>query len=138
MNVMRRRALKMGTLLAGAALLWSCVAPILTVPPPNAIAFAATTLTDADGGQEMAWIASGGPLEQAANADYFIFNRTLGAGIIAVAGNDGSFTAQQPMNGNAGDQVLVYYKTPYGDYSDSICVLLEPATAGSPLPTCPQ
>ncbi len=137
MNAMRRRALKMGTLLAGAALLWSCVAPILTVPPPSAIGFAATTLTDADGGQETAWIVSGGPLQQAANADYFIFNRTGGAGIIAAAGNDGSFTAQQPMSGKAGDQVLVYYKTPYGDYSDSICVLLEPATVGSALQTCP-
>ena len=45
---------------------------------------------------------------------------------------DGSFTAP-PLQGNDKDQVLVYYKTPFGDYSDSLCVLL--GTAASPA-TC--
>jgi hypothetical protein len=28
------------------------------------------------------------------------------------------------MQGNDNDQVLIYYETPFGDYSDSRCVLL--------------
>ena len=123
MNLVRRRWLKLGTLLGAASLLWSCVAPILTVPPPGAIAFESTTLTASDGTQQKLWIASGGPLEQAANATYYVFDRSLGDGVIATAHNDGSFTAP-PMQGNDNDQVLVYYKTPFGDYSDSLCVLL--------------
>jgi hypothetical protein len=132
MNLCRRRWLKMGTLLGASALLWSCVAPILTVPPPNEISFESTTLTSSDGTQQTVWIASGGALPEAANATYYVLDRTLGGGVIATAGNDGAFTAP-PMQGKQGDQVLVYYKTPFGDYSDSLCVLL---AAGASLPTC--
>jgi hypothetical protein len=128
MNHRRRRWLKMGTLLGASALLWSCVAPILTVPPPDAIAFESTMLTASDGTQQTFWTATGGPLEQAANATYYVFNRTLGGGVIATARNDGSFTAP-PLQGTEKDQVLVYYKTPFGDYSDSLCVLLGPAAS---------
>jgi hypothetical protein len=132
MNLLRRRWLKMGTLVGASALLWSCVAPILTVPPPNEISFASRMLTAGDGTQQTFWIASGGPITEAANATYYVFNRTLGGGVIATARNDGSFTAP-PMQGNQSDQVLVYYKTPFGDYSDSLCVLLG---AGASPPTC--
>jgi hypothetical protein len=99
------------------------------VPPPGAIAFESTMLTASDGTQQTFWITSGGPLEQAANATYFVLDRTLGGGVIATARNDGSFTAP-PMQGQDGDQVLVYYRTPFGDYSDSLCVLL--GTTASP------
>ena len=95
MKLLRRRWLKMGTLLGASALLWSCVAPILTVPPPGAISFESTMLTASDGTQQTFWIASGPALEQAANATYFVFDRTLGSGVIATARNDGSFTATQ-------------------------------------------
>ena len=132
MNLCRRRWLKMGTLFGASALLWSCVAPTFPVPPPDQISFESTTLTASDGTQQTLWIASGAALEQAANATYFVFNRTLGAGVIATAHNDGSFTAP-PMQGKQSDQVLVYYRTPFGDYSDSLCVLL--GTGASPA-TC--
>jgi hypothetical protein len=123
MNLLRRRWLKMGMLLGAASLLWSCVAPILTVPPPGAISFESMMLTASDGTQQKFWITSGGPLDQAANATYFVLDRTLGGGVISTARNDGSFTAP-PMQGNDNDQVLTYYETPFGDYSDSRCVLL--------------
>jgi hypothetical protein len=123
MNLLRRRWLKMGMLLGAASLLWSCVAPILTVPPPGAISFESMMLTASDGTQQKFWITSGGPLDQAANATYFVLDRTLGGGVISTARNDGSFTAP-PMQGNDNDQVLIYYETPFGDYSDSRCVLL--------------
>jgi len=135
MNALRRRWLKLGTLLCASALLWACTAPILTVPPPAAVGFTTSMVTDANGTPQTLWIASGAPLAQAANADYFVFNRTQGQGVIATARNDGSFTAQ-PMTGNQRDEVLVYYKTPFGDYSDSVCVLL--TTDASPAPACPE
>lgn len=138
MSSLGRRLLKIGTLLGSAALLWSCVAPILTVPPPNDIAFSTTVVVDqATGVQQTEWIATGGALEPAANAVYFIKNETRnGEGVIAPARNDGSFTAP-PMPGNTGDRVLINYETPYGDYSDSLCVLLGTPTSTSPFTLCP-
>lgn len=134
MKAPHRRWLLLGPLLGGAALLWSCVAPILSVPPPSAIAFSTTVVVDqATGVQQTEWIASGGPLPQAANGVYLIKNEALGGeGVIAPAANDGSFTAP-PMPGSMNDHVLISYQTPYGDYSDSLCVLL---SAGSPT-LCP-
>jgi hypothetical protein len=135
MNALRRRWLKLGTLLCASALLWACAPVIIVPPPPDSVAFSASTITDASGTAQTVWITRGGSLPQAANASYFIFNRTQGQGVIATGGNDGSFTAP-PMSGNQNDNVLVYYKTPAGDYSDSTCVLL--TAAASPAPACPE
>ncbi len=135
MNAHRRCWLKLGTLLCASGFLWACTAPIISVPPPDSVAFASSTVTDASGTPETVWIASGGPVERAANASYFVFNRTQGQGVIATGRNDGSFTAPE-MAGNQNDQVLVYYRTPFGDYSDSLCVLL--TAAASPAPVCPE
>jgi hypothetical protein len=135
MNPHRRRWLKLGTLLCASVALWACTAPIISVPPPASVAFTTSTITDASGTAQTVWVATGGPVEQAANASYYVFNRTQGQGVIATGRNDGSFTAP-PMGGNQNDQVLVYYRTPFGDYSDSVCVLL---TAGVSLaPACPE
>jgi hypothetical protein len=135
MRALGRRFLLLGPLLGGAALLWSCVAPILSVPPPGAIAFTTTVVVDQSTGlSQMEWIASGPKLAQAANGVYLIKNESLGGeGVIAPAANDGSFTAP-PMPGSMNDHVLVSYQTPYGDYSDSLCVLL---AVGSPATLCP-
>jgi hypothetical protein len=136
MNALRR-GLRLAGLLGGVALLWACTAPILTVPPPNAIAFESMTVTNSDGTQQTVWISSGGALQQAANATYYVLDNTSGEGVITTARNDGSFTAPA-MPGNAGDRVLVYYRTPFGDYSDSTCVLLAVTPTGSSAALCPE
>ena len=123
-----RRWLRLGGLLAGAAGLWSCVAPILTVPPPGAVTFTPAFVTDAGGTQKQVWTTEGPPLEQAANARYYILNLRLQNGVIATAREDGSFTAP-PMDGADKDKVSIYYRTPTGDYSDSACVLLSEGVA---------
>jgi hypothetical protein len=128
------RWLRLGALLGGSALLWACVAPILTVPPPSAISFTANTVVDTRGASKTVWTTQGGPLAQAADSTFFVVDRSLGSGVIATARNDGSFTAP-PMDGAENDPVLIYYRTPAGDYSDSICLLLAPGT--SPL-ACPE
>jgi hypothetical protein len=118
------RWLRLGTLLAVAGCLWSCVAPILTVPPPGTITFTPATVIDAStGAQKTVWTTQGGPIEQASLAQYSVINQRLGSGVIATAQVDGSFTAPA-MDGVKGDPIVIYYRTPSGDYSDSTCVLL--------------
>jgi hypothetical protein len=126
------RWLRIGLLVPGTLFLWSCVAPILTVPPPAAITFIPATVTDDSGTQRTVWTTQGGALDQAANAIYYVYNRRLTSGVFTTAQSDGSFVAP-PMDGNQDDQILIYYRTPTGDYSDSACVLLE---AGASPPLC--
>ena len=127
------RLLKIATLVTGSALFWACTAPVFPVPPPGSVSFSADTVTDQNtGATRMVWTGQGGALPEAANATYYLLDRSMGTGVIATAHNDGSFTVHD-MDGNQGDQVLVYYKTPVGNYSDSICVLL----ASGPASLCP-
>jgi hypothetical protein len=135
MRSLRGRWLKLGALLLAFAGLGACIAPILTVPPPGAesIAFAPMVITDADGGQKTVWTTQGGPLPQAALATYYLRNQALEDGVFATARADGSFTAPE-MDGTQNDPIQIYYVTPAGDYSVSICVLLK---EGSSPPLCP-
>jgi hypothetical protein len=132
MSSRRGRWIKIGTLLLAFVGLGACIAPILSVPPPGAmqISFESQVDTDVDGGQTTFWTTEGGPLPQAALATYYVRNRRLEAGVFAPAGEDGSFKAQ-PMEGTAGDPIQIYYVTPAGDYSESICVLLMPGAASA-------
>jgi len=138
----RLRRIKLTALLVGAAGLGACVAPILTVPPPGAseIAFSSKIIADVDGGVDggaprRVWNAKGGPLPSAALATYYLDNRALGSGVIATALADGSFTSGD-MEGTDGDPIQIYYVTPAGNYSESICVLL--TDDSSPPPVCPE
>lgn len=123
------RWLRLGTLLAATGCLWSCVAPILTVPPPGSVTFTPATVVDGStGAQKTVWTTQGGPLEQASLAQYYILNQRLASGVIATAAADGSFIAPA-MDGVKDDPIVIYYRTPSGDYSDSTCVLLSDAPA---------
>jgi hypothetical protein len=130
MRSRRGRWIKIGSLLLAFAGLGACIAPILNVPPPGAtqISFESQVILDADGGGRTVWTTRGGPLPQAALATYYVRNKTLEAGVFAPARDDGSFTARD-MDGTAGDPIQIYYVTPAGDYSESICVLLMPGPA---------
>ena len=101
MNAPRRRRFKrlgrLATLLGALTLLWACNAPFIPVPPPGAT-FTAELVTDGAGAQKTVWITHGLPSSQASLARYYVFNETLGAGIIATAGTDGTFTGT-PMDG---------------------------------------
>ncbi len=123
------RWLKLGTLLGAAGCLWSCVAPILTVPPPGEVTFTPATVVDSStGAQKTVWTTQGGPEEAASLAKFYVFNQRLASGVIATAQPDGSFTAP-PMDGAEQDPIVIYYRTPAGDYSDSICRLLSSLAA---------
>ncbi len=155
MTFPRLRRIKLTALLVGAAGLGACVAPILTVPPPGAaeIGFsiysaagdggtvagdggtAASDAGMASGGEKL-WIAKGGPLPPAALATYYLRQPS--------AAERGHRDRQRrrlvhvtaDMEGTDGDPIQIYYVTPAGDYSESICVLL--SAGSSPLEACPE
>jgi hypothetical protein len=137
MTAMRRRFLKLASLLGGVALLWACNAPFIPVPPPGAT-FTSALVDDGAGGQKTVWTTHGLPSVHAAFATYYVYDEQTKGGIIATAAADGSFTGM-PLEGTMGDHVQVRYQTPNGDYSDSTCLLLttdvDPSTGSAP--RCP-
>lgn len=137
MNAMRRRLSRLATLLGAVALLWSCNAPFIPVPPPGA-SFTSQLVDDGTGVQATEWVAHGLPSENAANAWFYIVNDRLQTGVIVVADPDGTYDSP-PFDGAMGDRVRISYQSPSGDgYSDSICLLLttEVDAVGS-APRCP-
>ena len=129
-----KRLARIGALLAGLALVWACNAPPIVVPPPS-VAFSTELLTDATGAQRMFWRATQPmPLTRAANATFRLYNLDNEFGYIVPANDDGTFVSQ-PMEGTMDDRISLYYVTPAGDYSDSICLLLREATPVAPF--CP-
>jgi hypothetical protein len=131
---LRLRLARIGTLLVGLALIWACNAPPIVVPPP-AVAFTSELLTDAGGTQRMFWRArQPAPLARAAEATFRLYNLDNDFGYLVPAGPDGTFVSQ-PMEGMMDDRISLYYITPAGDYSDSICLLLREASPVAPF--CP-
>ena len=134
MKPLRLRLARIGALLAGLALVWACNAPPIVVPPP-AVAFSSELLTDSTGAQRTFWRATQPmPLTRTANATFRLFNLDRDFGYIVPAEADGTFVSQ-PMDGVMDDRITLYYVTPAGDYSDSICLLLREATPVAPF--CP-
>jgi hypothetical protein len=138
MNALRRKLLKLATLLCAFTVLWACNAPFIPVPPPGAT-FTSELVDDGAGGQKTVWITHGLPSSNAAFAYFYVINDNLvpRAGIIAVAGADGSFTGM-PLDGTMGDHIRISYQTPAGDQSDSICLLLTTDVVGVSAPRCPS
>jgi len=128
------RVVRLATLLGALAFVWACNAPPIVVPPP-AVAFTSELFTDAEGAQHTMWRASQSfPLERASGAAFTLYNLNRKQGYIVVANDDGTFVSQ-PMEGETDDRISLYYVTPEGDYSDSICLLLREAVPFAPF--CP-
>jgi hypothetical protein len=132
---MRRRLLRLATLLGAIALLWACNAPYIPVPPPGA-SFTTQLVDDGAGGQKTVWITHGLPSGNAALARFYVFNEMTGNGVITTAAIDGTYTAP-PIDGTMGDHIQISYQAPGGDYSDSTCLLLTTELVGSSAPRCP-
>jgi len=138
MNALRRRLLKLATLLGAFTILWACNAPFIPVPPPGAT-FSSQIVDDGMGGQKTVWVTHGLASPNAAFATYYVYNERLQSGIIATAGADGTFTGI-PMDGTTNDRIDLSYRTPSGDYSDSLCLLLttDVGPGGVSAPRCPS
>ena len=135
-RLLRRPVARLAALLGAFTVLWACNAPFIPVPPPGA-SFSSALVDDGAGGQKTVWITHGLPSTNAAFARYSVFNQNTGKGTLTTADADGSFTSA-PMDGAQNDHIQVYYETPNGDYSESICLLLTTDVgAGGSAPACP-
>jgi len=135
MNALRRRILKLATLLGALTVVFACNAPFIPVPPPGAT-FTSQLTDDGAGGQKTVWITHGLPSTHAALARYTVINEATGNGVVTTAAADGTFTAD-PIDGVMNDHVQLYYQTPSGDYSESICLLLTEAVGSNgSAPSC--
>ncbi len=136
-HALRRRLLRLATLLGALTLVWACNAPFIPVPPPGA-SFTSALVDDGMGGQKTEWTTHGLPSSNAANARFSIFNDNTRTGVILDANPDGTYDSP-PFDGAANDHVRISYRTPDGDQSDSICLLLTTdVTAAGSAPRCPS
>jgi hypothetical protein len=131
---LRLRLARLALALGLASIVWACNAPFIPVPPPGQTAtFTSELVSDGMGGQKTAWTAHGPALDDVAFAKVFVFNTGRGAGVITLAGADGSYTAP-PFDGTEGDRVEIVYERPNGSRGVPACYLLQ---LGAMAPTCP-
>jgi hypothetical protein len=93
-------------------LVFACNSPFIPIPPPDATFTPGTTSGE--------WSVSTPPDSRAAGARFFIFNATLGSGIIQQASPDGSMAAY-PLMGKVGDHVELHWEKSVADSSSVIC-----------------
>jgi hypothetical protein len=95
-----RKWLAMG--LAGLSLVvvFACNSPYIPIPPPNP-----TYQQDTSGD----WAVFMPADSRAIGATYFIFNSTLGSGIMQRSAADGSAYAR-PLQGQAGDSIYIHWE----------------------------
>jgi hypothetical protein len=131
---LRRRLARLALALGLVSIVWACNAPFIPVPPPGQTAsFTSELVTDGMGIQKTVWTAHGPANTDAAFSRFFVFNTGRGAGVITLAGADGSYTAP-PFDGAEGDRVEIVYERPSGERSVPACFLL---ALGAMAPLCP-
>jgi hypothetical protein len=134
MNRLRLRIARLVVALGLASVVWACNAPFIPVPPPGQTAsFTSELITDGAGVQKTVWIAHGPANADASFARFFVFNTDRGAGVITLAGADGSYTAP-PLEGAEGDRIEISYQRPNGTQLGPDCFQL---VLGATAPACP-
>ncbi len=123
-------------LLCLAALTWhvaSCNSNFIPVPPPGDPTFAPVQVADATGAPRQMWQVSGSDSPAMKNARVFVFNNSLGVGVIGRANELGSYSTGL-LDGNLGDQVELHYETADGERSPTTCRLLVQGVGRTPCP----
>lgn len=125
---MKRLTHGLGLAAVLAATITSCVTPSIPIPPPDPAKM--TFSVDAT--------ANVARFTYPANENYvgsvvFVYNRTLGVGIIEDAHPDGSVGPTQPVSASLGNQVVVTFQN--GEQSVSTCIKLRDG-AQSPYDYC--
>ncbi len=111
----------------------ACNAPFIPVPPPDNV-FMSQLISDGTGNSRTVWVTQGKPDSRAGLARFFIFNDSRGTGVLVDASADGSYTAPA-LDGTRGDRIFLYYVTPGGAESETVCRQL---VEGDPAPVCTQ
>lgn len=124
-STMRRLGL---IVLTGLAVIAGCVTPSIPIPPPSpsAMSFAVTTNPD---GQITAASLTYPATDNYQGGVVYVFNRTLGVGIIQTVNADGSIGPTTPVAASSGDALVVSVEN--GDQTVSTCVLLREGTPTS-------
>jgi hypothetical protein len=143
MTRLRTRIARLTLALTGCAVVWSCNAPFIPVPPPGqTTTFSSELVTDGQGGQKTVWVAHGPAYMAASFARVNVFDSTRSAGVITVAMSDGSYTSQ-PFDGTMGDRVEIsFYEPQSGMVTAGVCFQLTEQTVTTPTgpsaPRCPS
>lgn len=103
-------------------LVFSCNSPFIPIPPPNP-----TFAQDPSGD----WSVTTGPDSGTIGAIYFIYNATLGSGIMQSTSADGSVYAS-PLHGQAGDHIFIHWERG----TDSSSVICRPLGSGLVITGC--
>lgn len=107
--------------MAGAALalggVVACNSPTIPIPPLHAPSFQM-------GGPDI-WTATGTGAE--ADSEVYVLNQTTGEGVITRADANGGYTTPN-FAGRVNDAMELFYRTPRGEFSPSICAALNVGT----------
>jgi hypothetical protein len=133
MITLHKKLLRLVMAVAALAIVWSCNAPFIPVPPPAQAGFMSALVSDGNGGQKTVWTATGNAGSEASLAEVFIFNQANGGGVITRAAADGTYQSA-PFDGVRGDHVDIHFETTGGERSASACLILDD---GAQAPTCP-
>jgi hypothetical protein len=90
----------------------ACNSVYIPIPPPD------PTFTQTTSAGE--WEVHTGPDSRAVGARFYIYNATLGSGIIQKAEGDGSMSAF-PLHGQPGDHVEIHWERSITETSSTIC-----------------
>jgi len=104
-----------------AVLLAGCVTASIPIPPPSA-----SEMTFAVEVQTGTARFSYRPTARFANSVVYVFNRTVGTGIIATARDDGSVGPTEPFPAALGQDVQITFDT--GETAVSNCVVVREGT----------
>jgi hypothetical protein len=104
---------------------FACNSPFIPIPPPDETFTASVTPGE--------WAVSTPPDSRAVGATFYIFNATLGSGIIQNASiQDGSMSAY-PLMGEPGDQIFLHWEKSTAVRSSTSCRIL----GEGPVVNCP-
>jgi hypothetical protein len=101
--------------------LGGCITPSIPIPPPEPTAME-FTVTPAEGIARFSYDA----MPRFGFATVYVFNETVGRGVIDTARSDGSVGPTAPFPANLGDNIIVTFDV--GDESVATCVVLREGT----------
>jgi hypothetical protein len=108
-----------------------CVTPSIPIPPPDPARMTFTVTTDQQGAITSASLTYPA-VDQYKGGVVYVYNRTVGAGIIETVKPDGSIGPTAPVAASLNDQLVISVEN--DEQTVSTCVLLK---EGAPSGYCP-
>ena len=132
-TLFRKTFLQLATVcaVAGLAIPGGCNSNFIPVPPPGDPTFEPVTVNDGVGAPRQVWQVQGPPSEAMKGGRVFIFNVSLGLGVIVKATDTGTYSSSL-FEGALGDKVELSYETPASEQSPVICRRLQAGVAQTP------